>query len=352
MAKFAYTNKKEVKVTKPKPPKFSYSSKSQVKITKPNKPRKESLGEIAQHILFEKQTKELTVLNPKTKNRIKVKSALEYPKNHPAYLAAIALLKKKNVTLPANIHKVKPGETIPLFDLRPYEDPRKASIAKIGAALSETGAEEYLTETQGEYIRKLGYDGRNGIETYTGSGYTYMNSYLRGNTDSAYDMFASNMSEDEEPDYDYFDDQINSAIAELDSAFEGNGAILQNDVLVYRGIDSDSGILEEVIDGGTGTIISDSGFISTSIDDSVAKKFAGATGTLLKIVARKGTRALYPLAANMGQSDENEVIINRDSKMRVISIDKEKVKMASTVLGKYKERYVITVETILEGEKE
>lgn len=349
--KFGYTSKKQVKITKPKPPKFGYTSKSQVKITKPAKPKHESLTSIARSALFEAQADKLSVINPKTKNRIKVLSALKYPHDHPAFKAAAALLKKKNITLPANVHAVKPGEQIPLFNLKPYEDPKRAAVGRAGSAISGDGAEEYLTEKQEEYLRQLGSSAKEGIDTYTGSGYTWMNAYLRGDADRAYEMLAQEYGEEdsEEDMSEYADSRINDAIYGLDNAFEGEGAILKDDVLSWRGVSRDSGILEDVLDGGVGTVIQDSGFISTSVHDRVAKNFAGQHGTILKIIARKGTKGLYPQAAGMGHSDEFELILNRDSKLRVIEIGTEKVK---TGYGdEMTERHVITCETILEGEE-
>jgi len=280
-------------------------------------------------------------------------SALKYPHTHPAFKAAAALLKKKNITLPANIHAVKPGEQIPLFNTKPYEDPSRASVGRAGSAISGDAAEEHLTELQQDYIEKLGSSEREGIETYTGAGYSWINAYLRGDTELAYEQFMTNEapgSDEEEgggDDYtDYFDSRVSDAIYGLDKAFKGDGAVLKDDVLVWRGIGKDAGILEDVIDGGVGTIIQDSGFISTSVHDKIARNFAGQHGTVLKIVARKGTKGLYPQAASMGHSDEYELILPRDSKLRVIEINKERVKAPYDETETI-ERHVIVCETVV-----
>ena len=358
-SKFSYTNKKQVKINKPKPPKFGYTHKSQVKITKPAKLRIESLTYLARNIIFEAKTAILTVIHPKTKKRIKVLSALGYEKTHPAYKAAIALLNKKHITLPANLHAVKKGEQIPLFNLKPYEVPSRKSIAQLGSALAEDGAEEHLKETQYNYLSNLPLNAREGIISYTASGYSWINSFLRGNQDHAYDSLQQYLGRNESGEFDedsdllqsYMDDRIHDDTKNLDKAFTGSGAVLQEDILTYRGITEDSGILEEVLEGGVGTIIEDSGFVSTSIDSDVGHKF-GAGEIVFKILARKGTRAIFPVAGNLGVQEEKELILNRGTKMRIISIDKKNVKNPDyRDSGGMKVTHILTVETIINGEK-
>jgi len=346
MAKFAYTSKNQVKIHKPKSPKFAYTSKSQIKVTKP---RKESLSEIARLIVFESSIDKLTVVNPQTKNRIKVKSALEYPHDHPAYLAALALLKKKKVMMKPDIKKVKPGETIPLFDPRPYEDPRHANIARVGSALAGEGAKEHLEEFQRTYLSKMKSEVAGAVKDYTATGYRYMNASLRGDMDEAYNAAAEAVDSNEREELDEY---IDTAINQMTRAFYGKGAVLQNDVLVYRGISGESGILEEIKGGGIGTVLEDSGFISTSVSEKVATSFAGEEGgVLLKIVARKGTRAIYPNAGSLTDvDDEDELILNRGMSMKVIDIKQESIKSKYAKGGKAV-RHIITVETVLEEEE-
>ena len=355
-SKFSYNSKSQVKIKKPKSPKFGYTSKSQVKITKPSKPRKESLGEVARNVIFEIAAEKLTVMNPQTKKRIKVTSALQYEKSHPAYKAAVALLKKKNVALPGNVHSVKPGETIPLFNMKPYEDPNRLR-SKQGEVISGDDAREHLDETQRKYLDEgIAGSSKDAIEDYTGSSFSWINAYLRGDIDSATELAIQNAQETldsgdigEDSWDEVAQSMIDSSVRSLDDAFEGIGAVLQTDIQVYRGVTDDSGIVDEIMSGGVGTILTDGAFVSTSLNESTAMDFGGLSGVVFKVIARKGTRAIYPQAADMGINTEEELILNRGTSMRVIHIEKTPMKSKSNY-GHDRSHVIVTVETVV-GEK-
>ena len=359
--KFAYTKKGQVKFTpKSKPNKMAYTQKGQVKFKpKPTvqpKPRftETSLRYLAEAAIYKKTIDQITVVNPKTKKRIKAKTALGYKHDHPAYLAVMALLKKKGVTVPTpDIEKSKPGEQGSLFMQEPFEVGKPSIESRIEKALQGGDAEDHITKQFAE----VNFDGdaRNAMETYTGSGFSYINKFCRGDDSGAYDdvieagVVELERDNEDTDDYDKAYEQaeyvINEAIQALDNAFEMEGTALTEDMITWRGIRGWD-VVDEFIQAGEGATYTDQGFISTSMGQKVAEDFAGIsksypadTVAVLQILNPKGTHVLYPMSDNIGISDEKEIILKRKQQFKIMKI----IPM--------KDRTLIQVMAIIEGQE-
>lgn len=131
------------------------------------------------------------------------------------------------------------------------------------------------------------------LEWYTSNGYTEVNGTLRS---VGIDGF-------EEGDYGL------TAVRNLDKAIS-RGSLLQ-DTVVWRGVGGKRGVaLAE------GDEINDAGFVSTSLDKTVAEKFANASpdGERLALV-----RLVLPDRSHfaLGSESEQEVLLPRDSSFRI-----------------------------------
>lgn len=366
--KFAYTKRGQVKFTSPKkiaPNKLAYNKPGQVKFKpKPTiqpKPRftEVSLLDLVEAVMYKKTIDQLTVVNPKTKKRIKAKTALGYKHDHPAYLAVMALLKKKGVTVPTpDVEKLKPGEQGSLFMQEPFEVGKTSIESKIERAVQ--GGE--LVDLMESHFADITFDfgEREAMEQYTGSGFSYINKYLRGDDSGAYDdaiesgMVEVERDEDEEIDYDAAYEQaesiINNYINGLDEAFEREGTAIPEDVITWRGVRG-ADVVDEFIQAGEGATYTDMGFISTSMDMDVARGFAGVPKpggemlrdahemAIIQVLNPKGSRVLYPMSDSIGISDEKEIILKRKQQFKIEKI----IPMKTHTL--------IQVIAILEGQK-
>jgi len=349
-SKFQYTSPKQVKVKKAKSAKFSYTNKNQIKI---HKKISESvkLRPLMEMVLFEQVIDKLTVLNPKTKKRIKVKSALQYEKSHPAYQAALALIKKKKITVPKELSKsAKPGEQGELFYQEPFET---GDITKVrfNHALSGDEALEHLRGQQKDvFMNEDAGRHTDSLRSYIGSGYVEINNQLR--TDNAVDWVNQDVNnimyslvDDDNKEYDKLDDDekaeylerafsfynetIDNKISDMDWLIAQRSAALINDIISYRGINNPD-LVEEFRSLKPGDSYTDAGFVSTSLDEEVAKTFAGQQdaehGIVIEILNKKGNHVLFPLADPDGDSSltegEKELILQRGMEFRILSVDK------------------------------
>lgn len=104
-------------------------------------------------------------------------------------------------------------------------------------------------------------------------------------------------------------------------------AELPEDVTLYRGISGAyANVLKSIIDEGTE--FRDRGFISTSTNNHFSKGWAGSSGSLLMTIkAKKGQKgaAIAGLGSAGNVTDgEYEVLLQSDSKLRVVSFDWQK----------------------------
>jgi len=137
------------------------------------------------------------------------------------------------------------------------------------------------------------------ISAYTsgnlnGVNYTEMNRYLNGK-----ESFSGEKK-----------DKYDNAIKEIDSTITNK---LDKDVMVYRG----TSIKPENLK--VGTEITNKGFTSTSTDKDIATEFADfKEGSVIKIRAKKGTKALF-VGNNSGAGyNEEELLFGRNTKIKIV----------------------------------
>jgi hypothetical protein len=108
-------------------------------------------------------------------------------------------------------------------------------------------------------------------------------------------------------------------IKELDRAI--NRSSLKENTTVYRGI-SDLSKLGIDPSKAVGTTIKDPAYMSVSLNDKIAKKYAGDSGAILKISAPKGSKG-----ASMGgisrYPKEHEVLFSRGTGIKITKITKQ-----------------------------
>jgi hypothetical protein len=147
----------------------------------------------------------------------------------------------------------------------------------------------------------------NALDEYKINGYRDINNLLR-NSDKA-------LRQMEGDRVNYVTNMIN----EMDSDIN---AKLGKDTILYRGANIYD--LSNNFDKGNlvGTIIEDSGFISTSMKNDVIYKFGGAShdpknyNVTFKILAKKETNVAFMEARSDGK--EAEILLRRDSKFKII----------------------------------
>lgn len=134
----------------------------------------------------------------------------------------------------------------------------------------------------------------------TDTDYREINSYLRG-IDDPYDI-----------------DIVDNAIENLDSAL--SKGVVSKDTVAFRGFDDFF-----VEDLGPGDVFTDEAYVSTSVSRSVSEGF---NAFVAEIRVPKGSNAGYIDAAlgsndytRIGISQENELLLPRDSRFRVLSKD-------------------------------
>lgn len=149
-------------------------------------------------------------------------------------------------------------------------------------------------------------------QQYTSSLYDRVNGRLRGTAEA------------DDPN-ERIDAAVDKTIRGLDLAFDPKSGIsvpLRQRTTLYRGA-----LLETDADGvramfPVGTTVQDKGFVSTSINETEARKFygsrqTGATQVLFNIKAHEGTRVVG------GVSSEWELILNRSTKFKITSVKDE-----------------------------
>lgn len=103
--------------------------------------------------------------------------------------------------------------------------------------------------------------------------------------------------------------KTNSLVAGMDDAFK-EGSVSLNGRTLYRGISN-----QKVVEGlKVGATYTDKGFSSTSLDKDMSLKFSGKKGALIEITPKTQTKGLQ------GEPNENEVILNRGTGIKVTSI--------------------------------
>lgn len=177
------------------------------------------------------------------------------------------------------------GSSRPIAAKPPETQPRQFTDWKEAEAWVQEHGEPESAMSMGE---------QNAIYDYTEGGFYFTNGLLRGTVD------------EDEADGPI----VRKYIAALD-AMEKRGHIPE-DVTLYRGFNTDNEMRP-------GQIVSDKGFVSTSVMRGTADHFLPGNkkyGVLLKIHAHKGSNAIIVTIARK----EGEVILPRGSRFKVKSV--------------------------------
>ena len=114
----------------------------------------------------------------------------------------------------------------------------------------------------------------------------------------------------------------------LDDHFKSDGAVLQNDVVVYRGIRKE--VLQKFVDAGDWI---DNGFVSTSLNPIIAEDFTDRELTsgerkqrtpIIKINLKRGDRVLMLPCSEDEYCIESEITLPRGCKFKITGKDEEK----------------------------
>jgi hypothetical protein len=175
-----------------------------------------------------------------------------------------------------------------------------------------------------ERVTKLPPGPYSALDFYVNSGYLYMNRVLREGADvvKARPYFNPSMSplllakatERHERDLD----RAKRSLSNMDEAFEQASVVTDGPVLVHRGI-SDYRSIDEVLEQYVpGAVVSDKGFVSTSLSEWYSSSFASAdsapTSVRIHVTIPTGVKVLA------GSIVESELILNRGTQMRVVGI--------------------------------
>lgn len=181
-------------------------------------------------------------------------------------------------------------------------------------------------------------DQANSISDYQGSAYVDVNGSLRGEID---------LNDNSDKTKELRNNAIRRTIKDIDDSINNNQ--LKEDVVLWRGYTSEKKYTIEQVNRLIGTNMGDQAFKSTSILESEALKFLKYNTNdktenyfLLKILAKKGTNAIY--ADEIRDRSEKEFILKRDAKFKVIEIKETSSK------SQYSDRkyplYILTCEVV------
>lgn len=180
-------------------------------------------------------------------------------------------------------------------------------MAKVKSFGSLSEADEWASQYQ-EWGASLKPIERETLGYYRGSGYHDINGVLREGKLNDSGEFA-----------DVPIRELRKQVKTMDAAIERS--IVDRDVVAYRGTTTDW--LGDV-DGLAGTIIHDKGFVSTSLDSDIGRKFVGykeeenLSAALMEITIPKGSRAAYLDTLNANSKPwERELLLPRGSSFRV-----------------------------------
>jgi phage-related protein (TIGR01555 family) len=122
---------------------------------------------------------------------------------------------------------------------------------------------------------------------------------------------------------------VKKVVSGLDKLFDSPGAVATEDFTVYRGLGLEPDQIAQILKTG---IMENPGFPSTSFTKATATEFADNNGkgdavpVLLNIKVAKGQKAVYvePLLSEAEQSGEQEVLLPRGSKFKVVGSSESK----------------------------
>jgi len=313
------------------PDKFSYGTEGELRII-------DRLDEF----ILELDISKMTLVNPETKNKIRVSTALTYDKSHPAYKLAKQMVGGKKSTGDTaddyfkNLDAKNSGNTIDDFIKKMQADfaanpptlgrSRHRELGNIEtgrALLSRVTAPKTFETLPFEQKISMLLASQDGIKSeatkpitsawddYAGAGYMKINSHLRWKQPAS--------------------DAVKNRVRLLDTLFKSESAKLKQPIIVYRGISS-KGLMKKLIANRHDTFVDD-GFVSTSISKTVSEAFASKSdfSARMKIVVPKGKRAIYLRGLEIGHLKEHEVALPRGTRFKIVDFKRLKTKHGKTI---------------------
>ncbi len=183
--------------------------------------------------------------------------------------------------------------------------PAEAKGFKAGGGSTHGANARYGMEAHEAASVKVTPGQQKAIETYSGEAYQAINGGLRSGK---------------------VDGGLSSTVKELDGMFKG--ASTKEDIVVYRGVSPEFAAKLKV-----GSEFSDPAFSSTSTNYMTARSFAaGQGGAVFEIVVPKGSKAVS-LVQSSGYGDlEQEMLLNRGGKFKVLEVESAKGRPSKIVL--------------------
>lgn len=154
------------------------------------------------------------------------------------------------------------------------------------------------------------------LSSYCRSGHKDINAKLRGIKDHKYRDS---------------DDVIDKETKDMDSIFNKiKKSPLSNNITIFRG----QQLTNEIASLKPGDIYQDPGFMSTSLLSREGEAFSKKSNQslMMEIQVPKDTKVVLPWSLERGRLEEAEVILNRDTKLEVVSVDKENNKMVFKII--------------------
>lgn len=194
-----------------------------------------------------------------------------------------------------------------------------------------------LVEQQDKSAEGITGDEENALGQYFGDNYMGINRILR---------------EGPKPDSRY-DDYMVEYAKHMETAFEKSSVPLPKSTVLYRGF---SVFEDDGIDFSVGSVLTDKGYTSSSSSSLVAESYAGvfkpkpsavkAEKVVLKIIAPKGTKVMLPTKKTGGYSGEQEILLDKGVKFKVVANEKVKGKKSSTESARTYPHTLVTVEIV------
>jgi len=227
------------------------------------------------------------------------------PPAHPNCLCAIAPVFDDSDLPPAE-EIVADEEVAAEYEAQDFTPSVESVTQAFEDAMPVTGYREVATLQQQVDVmnesavlkRTLSMQQKKAIEEYQNLGYKKMNAILR--TPSQVKNRNSRLWMDES------DLIVNKEhIAELDAVFKRNATVLKEDILTFRGTNSE--IADALAALKPGEIYKDKGFVSTTLSQEETGNFVTSRGYNIVIENPKGTKGIFPATARRGIITEAEM---------------------------------------------
>lgn len=127
--------------------------------------------------------------------------------------------------------------------------------------------------------------------------------------------------------------RANKIVSDLDALIK-KAPKLEESITTFRGI-SDKNVVDKLLSLKPGDSFADEAFVSTSLKEDTAQRFARNNGVIIEIVNPAGTKGIFPIGlrtevdANLAMraSSENEFLLPRDTKFYVTEVKGNRIKV-------------------------